>query len=573
MRDYKAEYLKWQDSSLFDQKTVEEIKNITDEREIEDRFYKDLSFGTGGLRGIIGAGTNRMNLYTVGKATQGFANFINENASCPSVVIGYDSRNMSYEFAVDTALIFVANGIKAYLFDALRPTPELSFAIRTLKATAGVMITASHNPPEYNGYKAFWSDGAQLTAPLDRMVIDKVNEVSDYSMIKRVEYDCALKSGELQIIGESIDNLYVETIKSAIINVESIKKQAKNVKIVYTPLNGTGRIPILRTLGELGFDKVWCVKEQELPDGNFPTLKYPNPEDKNAFNLALELAKKVNADIVMATDPDADRLGIYVKTENGYAPFTGNMSGLLLAEYELSQLKERGILGENSSDFALVTTIVSSDMAKSIAKEYGVTLFEVLTGFKYIGEKIRLFEQAIKDNDGKIDGKKGAYRFLFGYEESYGCLLGTHARDKDAVMAVTILAEAACYYKDKGVSLYEQMENIYKKYGYFKESLTSKILSGIDGVEKMKSIMQNLRENPPTEIGGRTVVRVFDYSLGNVNNLPKSDVLYFELENGWCAVRPSGTEPKIKFYYGVKGVSNAEAESGLEQLSKALLRL
>lgn len=471
MELYREQYKYWCESPVFDEATREELKSLTDESQIKDRFYKNLSFGTGGLRGIIGAGTNRMNVYTVGKSTQGLANFINKQTTDGSVVIAYDSRRMSPEFALDSALILAANGIKAYLFDSLRPTPELSFAVRKLHATAGIVITASHNPPQYNGYKVYWSDGGQIVPPYDKLIIDEVNAVTNYSAIKRMDRESALNGGLLEIIGAEVDDVYIAELKKLILNPNVIKKVSKDIKIVYTPLHGTGNIPVRRVLKELGFENVWVVPEQELPDGNFTTLKYPNPEDPAAFTYALNLAKQVDADIVLATDPDADRLGVYAKdTKTGtYMPFTGNMSGLLIAEYELSQREQKGLLPQNRADGALVTTIVSSNMAFDIANAYGLTVIEVLTGFKYIGEQIKLFEQAKANNGGRLDGKKYAYEYEFGFEESYGCLVGTHARDKDAVMAVTALAEAAAYYLSKDLTLCDQMANIYKKYGFYKE--------------------------------------------------------------------------------------------------------
>lgn len=581
MNNYKEKYLEWLSGDVFDKETKAELKSVTDEKEIEDRFYKDLSFGTGGLRGIIGAGTNRMNKYTVGKASQGLSDYINETTANGSVAIAYDSRRMSKEFALSSALVFAANGITAYLFEELRPTPELSFAVRHLKTTAGVVITASHNPPEYNGYKVYLGDGAQIVAPYDKRIIEKVNAVSDFSLIKTTDETSAVKSGKLKFIGKEIDDAYIAAVKSVVLNRDCIKKFADELKIVYTPLNGTGKTPVLRALKELGFNKVWTVKEQTEPDGNFPTLKYPNPEDPAAFDLALKLAKEVDADIVMATDPDADRLGIYAKDENGdYLPFTGNMSGALLCEYELSQKKEKGMLPKNTKDAVIISTVVTSDMAKSIANFYGVTHKEVLTGFKYIGEQINLYEKAIENNERNFSADKGAYDYVFGYEESYGCLIGTHARDKDAVVAVTALSEAAAYYKSKGISLCDQMQNIYKKYGYYKEILFTQTLAGKDGADRIKTLSEKFRNLGTEEIGGQKIVAVRDYlkserksadGLTSVIDLPKSDVTYFELENGWCCVRPSGTEPKIKFYVGVKGESSKDADEKINLIKKHLL--
>lgn len=583
---YREEYEKWCSSNIFDLETRKEVLSLTDENEIKDRFYKQLSFGTGGLRGIIGAGTNRMNIYTVGKASQGLSKFINSQTKCGSIVIAYDSRNMSYEFALDSALIFAANGIKSYLFESLRSTPELSFAVRKLKATAGIVITASHNPPKYNGYKVYWTDGGQIVPPYDKLIISEVNAISDYSAIKKISEKQAKEKGLLQTIGKEIDDAYIAELKKLILNPDIIKSVSKDIKIVYTPLNGTGNIPVRRVLKEIGFDNVWVVPEQEEPDGNFTTLEYPNPEDPKAFTYALALAKKVDADIVLATDPDADRLGVYAKdVKTGeYMAFTGNMSGLLIAEYELSQRKIKGLLPENPKNGALVTTIVSSDMAFDIAKEYGLTVIEVLTGFKYIGEQIKLFEDAKQKNGGKPDYTKYAFEYEFGYEESYGCLVGTHARDKDAVMAVTALCEAAAYYKSNGLTLWDQMQKIYSKYGYYKEGLATQTLPGSDGAAKITAMMESVRVNPPKSIGGCKVLALRDYGkdirydfLNNSKSstgLPKSNVLYFELENNsWCCVRPSGTEPKIKFYFGVKGKNSQNAQELLNAVKTDLLRL
>lgn len=581
MIDYKRRYNEWLKSDVFDAETKSELENLTDEKEIEDRFYKDLSFGTGGLRGVIGAGTNRMNKYTVGKASQGLADYINSVTNKGSVVIAYDSRRMSREFACVSALVFAANGIKAYVFDDLRPTPELSFAVRYLKTTAGVVITASHNPPEYNGYKVYLCDGAQIVPPYDKMIITCVNAVSDFSAIRTIDEKSAKSDGLLEYVGKDIDDAYISAVKSVVLNSDSIADRSDDLKIVYTPLNGTGKEPVLRTLKELGFKNVWTVPEQTEPNGDFPTLKYPNPEDPAAFDLALKLAKEKNADIVMATDPDADRLGIYAKDVDGtYMPFTGNMSGLLLCEYELSQRKQKGLLPKYSKDGAIISTIVTSDMAKSIAESYGVTHFEVLTGFKYIGEKINDFEKAIDNNGGRLSAAKNAYAYLFGFEESYGCLIGTHARDKDAIVAVTVLAEAVAYYKSKGVSLCEQMQKIYEKYGCFRETLFTETFSGKDGAEKIKRLSDNFRNYIPEKLGDEKIVAVRDYAssirktidgYSEKLDLPVSNVVYYEFENGWCCVRPSGTEPKIKFYVGVKGKSVKDADKRIEKIKKDLL--
>ena len=568
--DAKKRYEEWMENPYFDKDTKAELKSIeSDEKEIEERFYRDLEFGTGGLRGIIGAGTNRMNIYTVRKATQGLANFIRkEKAEKKGAAIAFDSRNMSPEFAQEAALCLAANGIKAYIFPSLRPTPMLSFALRELGCTAGIVITASHNPPEYNGYKVYWEDGAQITYPKDEQIIGEVNAVTDYASVKTMNREDAEKAGLYQVIGSEIDDKYIEALKSLAIHPEIIRQEAQNLKIVYTPLHGTGNIPVRRILKELGFEKVYVVKEQELPNGDFPTVSYPNPEDKNAFKLALELAKEVDVDIVLASDADADRLGVYAKdTKTGeYMSFTGNMSGMLILEYILSQKKALGTLPENG---AVVTTIVSGKMSREITRDYGMTLIETLTGFKYIGEQIKFFEQ---NHD---------HTYVFGYEESYGCLVGTHARDKDAVVAVMALCEVAAYCRHQGITLCDQMENLFKKYGYYKEGLCTVTLKGQEGAKKIQSMMEQIRTKVPETIGGLKVLQFRDYredvakdcvtGQETTTGLPKSNVLYFELEDGaWCCIRPSGTEPKIKFYIGVKGTDNADAQKKLDELTKAV---
>ena len=584
--DVKAEYTRWCTDPVFDEATHAELRSISDEKEIEDRFYKNLSFGTGGLRGVIGAGTNRMNLYTVGKATQGLADFIRTQTQSGSVAIAYDSRRMSPEFAMRAACILAANGIKAYLFESLRPTPELSFAVRFLHATAGIVITASHNPPQYNGYKVYWSDGGQIVPPYDKRIIDCVNAVKDYDCVRTMSEEEAKRSGMLEIIGKEIDDAYMAAIKTLVLEHGAIQKMAKDIRIVYTPLNGTGYMPVTRVLSELGFEQVFTVPEQSQPDGNFPTLRYPNPEDPAAFSYALALAEKADADIILATDPDADRLGVYAKDSatGKYMPFTGNMSGLLIAEYELSRREEKGLLPADRADGALVTTIVSSNMAFPIARAYGLSVVEVLTGFKYIGEQIKLFEEAREKNGGKLDHKKGAYEYEFGFEESYGCLVGTHARDKDAVVAVMALCEAAAYYKSLGKTLWDQMLEIYAKYGYYREALESITIPGAEGAQKIEAIIAGLRADIPQTIGEEKVIAMRDYRAGIRTSLadgkqtqlllPKSNVLYFELEgDGWCCVRPSGTEPKIKFYFGVKADTMQKADEKLRLLKAGLLEL
>ena len=569
MEEYINKYEKWLNDPCFDEDTKKELEEIKgNDKEIEDRFYKDLEFGTAGLRGVIGAGTNRMNKYTVGKATQGLANFIlKEGTQNKGVAIAYDSRHKSKEFSEETALCLNANGIKTYVFESLRPVPELSFTVRKLGCTAGVMITASHNPPEYNGYKVYWDDGAQIVPPKDKQIIDEVNAITDFSTIKTMDKNEAVEKGLYVQIGKDVDDAFINTLKSLVLNPDIIKKEQDDVTIVYTPLHGAGNVPVQRVLKELGFTHVYVVPEQEKPDGDFPTVSYPNPEDKKAFKLALELAEKVDADVVLATDPDSDRLGVYSKDENGeYVSYTGNMSALLIAEYELSQKKEKGLLPSNG---AIITTIVSSNMTKDLAKEYGLTMFETLTGFKWIGEKIRQFEE-----------NNNNYVYEFGFEESYGCLISPHARDKDGISAVMALCEATAYYKSKGITLWEQMLNIYKKYGFYKEGQVSITLKGADGAEQIKAMMEKMRKNPPKKLGSYDVLEVRDYKEHTIvkadgtkgkTDLPTSNVLYYDLnDNSWCCVRPSGTEPKIKFYMGVKGKSMEEAEQKLEELTEAM---
>ena len=571
--DYLKEYQRWCEDPSFDVETKKELELIkNDEEEIKDRFYKELEFGTAGLRGVIGMGTNRMNKYTVGKATQGLANYIIEQGvQDKGVAISYDSRKMSDEFSMQTALILNANGIKTYLFESLRPVPELSFAVRQLGCTAGIMITASHNPPKYNGYKVYWDDGSQIVAPRDKDIINKVRNITDFKEIKTISKEEAIKKGLFNLIGIEMDDKYIATLKSHILNSEIVEKEGKELKIVYTPLHGTGNTIVERLLNELGFKNVYVVPEQAKPDGNFPTVDYPNPEDKKAFKLALELAKKVDADVVLATDPDADRLGIYAKdTKTGeYMPYTGNMSALLIAEYRISQMKEKNILPKNGM---LITTIVSSNLAKAIADNYNLECIEVLTGFKNIGAVMKRAEE----NKDKT--------YVFGFEESYGCLIGDYARDKDGIAAVMSLCEAAAYYKSKGITLWDQMNNIYKKYGYYKEDQVSIVLEGAEGAEKIKQMMTDTRNKEVKQIGKYKVLTFKDIEKDYVKNmvtgeesksgLPKSNVLYYELENdAWCCIRPSGTEPKIKLYIGVKGISDEIASTELEALKEAMVKL
>ena len=567
---YMEEYRFWLEDPYFDDATKAELKAIGDDAaQIEDRFYKDLEFGTGGLRGVIGAGTNRMNIYTVRKATQGLANYIlKAGTQDKGVAIAYDSRRMSPEFADEAGLCLAANGIKAYVFDALRPTPELSFALRTLGCTAGIVVTASHNPPEYNGYKVYWEDGAQVTSPRDKEIIAEVRAVTDYNSVKTMDKDQAIEKGLYQVIGSEIDDKYMAELKKQIIHPEIIAQVADDIKIVYTPFNGTGNVPARRILKEIGFKNVYVVPEQEMPDPNFTTLEYPNPEDPKAFKLALELANKVGADIVLATDPDADRLGIYAYDTKSkeYVPFTGNMSGMLIADYVLS---ERINTGTMPKDPMLVKTIVTTNMADVITKKYGVDMIEVLTGFKYIGEQIKW---AIE---------KGDHNYVFGLEESYGCLAGTHARDKDAIVAVMLLCEVAAWCKSKGITVWDRMIQMYEEYGYFKETQYSITLKGVEGSKQIAAIMENLRNDPPKQLGDYKVISFRDYDkdtvrdmeTGNVTKtgLPKSNVLYFELnDDAWCCARPSGTEPKLKFYMGVKGNSLDDATIKNEALTEAL---
>ncbi|OUO80764.1 phosphoglucomutase [Blautia sp. An249] len=571
--DYKEVYQEWLENPYFDENTKAELKAIEgDDKEIKERFYMDLEFGTAGLRGIIGAGTNRMNIYVVRRATQGLANYIlSVGKQSQGVAIAYDSRHMSPEFAQEAALCLAANGIKAYIFESLRPTPELSFALRHLGCVAGINVTASHNPPEYNGYKVYWEDGAQITPPHDSGIMGEVKAISDWNTVKTMDKAEAEKAGLYEVIGQAIDDAYIAELKKQILHMEAIEKEGKNLKIVYSPLHGTGNIPARRVLKELGFENVYVVKEQELPDGDFPTVSYPNPEAAEAFELGLKLAKEVDADLVLATDPDADRLGVRVKDKDGvYHDLTGNMSGCLLAEYEIGQRK--AINGELPEDGALVSTIVTSNLAGAIAKSYGVKFIEVLTGFKYIGQQILGFEES----------GKGTY--LFGFEESYGCLIGTYARDKDAIVATMALCEAAAYYKTQGKTLWDAMIDMYEKYGYYKDAIQSVTLKGIEGLQKIQEIMNTLREKPPVEIGGYKVTSTRDYKEDKVvdlatgeesrTGLPSSNVLYYDLtDDAWLCVRPSGTEPKVKFYYGVKGTSLEDADKKSEEMGKAVLEM
>mgnify|MGYP004719660803 FL=1 len=571
--EYKERYQDWLSNPYFDADTKAELEGLKDdENEIKERFYTDLEFGTAGLRGVIGAGTNRMNIYTVRKATQGLANYIQKSGNADKgVAIAFDSRRMSPEFADEAALCLAANGIKAYVFESLRPTPELSYAVRKLGCIAGINITASHNPPEYNGYKVYWEDGAQITPPHDKGIMDEVKAVVDYTTMKTMPLDEAKAKGLYEVIGKEVDDTYIAELKKQVLHQDAIDAVGKDLKIVYSPLHGTGNIPARRILKELGFENVYVVKEQELPDGEFPTVSYPNPEAAEAFELGLKLAKEVDADIVLATDPDADRLGVYVKdTKSGeYKVLTGNMSGCLLADYEIGQRKALYGLPE---DGKLIKTIVTSNMADAIAEYYGVGLIEVLTGFKYIGQQILGFEQT------------GKGQYLFGFEESYGCLIGTHARDKDAIVATMALCEAAAYYKTQGKTLWDAMIEMYERYGYYKDAIQSITLKGIEGLAKIQEILETLRKNPPAEIAGYKVLKARDYKKDTVQDmetgevtttgLPNSNVLYYDMPDGtWLCVRPSGTEPKVKFYYGVKGTSLEDADKKSEEMGEAVLQM
>ncbi len=571
--EYRKEYEQWLQDPYLDRKTHEELLSLAgNEKEIEDRFYRQLEFGTGGLRGIIGAGTNRMNIYTVRRATQGLANYIkSQKGQQKGVAIAFDSRNMSAEFSREAALCLNANGIKTYRFQTLHPTPELSFAVRELGCIAGIVITASHNPREYNGYKVYWEDGAQITPPHDRNIMREVEKVTSFYEIKTMSEEQAVAEGLYQVIGQEIDDLYIANVKGQGLHPELIEKEAENIRIVYSPLNGAGNIPVRRVLQELGFKKVYVVPKQEAADGDFPTLPYPNPEEPQAWTLALKLAQKKNADLVLTTDPDADRLGVYCKgkAEGEYICFTGNMCGVLIADYILQGRTNMGTMPENP---ALVETIVTTNMVKAIAKKYHVDVIETLTGFKYIGEQIRKFEET------------GDHNFVFGLEESYGCLTGTYTRDKDAVVAVMLVCEMAAFYKSQGKTLWDRMEELYRQYGYYKEDMASVILNGPDGIKDIQGIMDRFRKVSKNVLGENRVLSVRDYKEGlcrelitrkqKILPLPKSNVIYYELEhNAWCCVRPSGTEPKIKFYFGVCGESERDAENKLQKLKEDIFNI
>ena len=570
--DFRERYEEWLNNPNFGEEVKKELESIkNDEKEIEDRFYKDLEFGTAGLRGVIGYGTNRMNKYTVGKATLGLAEYIiKNNGQDRGVAIAYDCRHMSKEFSEEVALILNSKGIKTYIFEELAPTPELSFAVRELKCISGIVITASHNPPEYNGYKVYWEDGAQIISPIDRGIIDEVNKITDYSKITIMNKQEAEEKGLYNIIGKEMDDRYIEEIKKNILNLEAIKEQAEKLKIVYTPLHGTGGKLVTRVLSELGFKKVYTVEKQMLPDGDFPTVEYPNPEDPKAFKLAIELAKKVEADIILANDPDSDREGMFVRDNKGeYTRFNGNMTSLLIAEYIFSQMKQKNIMPENG---AMIKTIVSSNLAEAIAKEYKLKLFKTLTGFKHMAKIMR---------ENETDNK---YKILFSYEESFGCIIGTHVRDKDGIVAIMSLCELSAFYKNKGISIYDQMQNIYQKYGYYLEDQYTITKKGAEGAIKIKETMEKIRSKLPKQIGKYNIISISDYEQMKYRNLktgdekatelPKSNVLYYVLENdNWCCIRPSGTEPKIKMYFGIKANSNEEAQKELEELKNEMITI
>ena len=573
MKDYMKIYEEWLSNPYFDEEAKAELRAIAgDENDIKERFYMDLEFGTAGLRGIIGAGINRMNIYVVRRATQGLANYIiKQGGASKGVAIAYDSRRMSPEFADEAARTLAANGIKAYKFESLRPTPELSFAVRELGCIAGINVTASHNPPEYNGYKVYWEDGAQFTPPHDKGVTEEVLAIEDLSTVKTMSAEDAMAAGLYEIIGAEIDDKYIANVKAQVVNQDAIDKMQDSIKIVYTPLHGTGNLPVRRALKEIGFEHVYVVPEQELPDGEFPTVSYPNPEAEEAFTLGLKLAKEKDADLVLATDPDADRLGVYVKdTKSGsYIPLTGNMSGSLLCEYVLSQKQAKG---EIPADGQVIKSIVTTNLVDAIAKGYNTELVEVLTGFKYIGQQILKEETT------------GYGKYMFGLEESYGCLIGTYARDKDAVSASVALCEAAAYYKTKDMTLWDAMVAIYDKYGYYKDAVKAIGLKGIEGLAKIQSIMETLRNDAPKQVGDYTVISARDYKLDTIKDmktgevkptgLPSSNVLYYDMnDDAWLCVRPSGTEPKIKFYYGIKGTSLEDADAKSAALGEAVMAM
>ncbi|GIO62914.1 phospho-sugar mutase [Paenibacillus cineris] len=553
----------WLQDPSIDEETKRELEGLSDQPlELEDRFYKDLEFGTGGLRGVIGAGSNRINRYTVGKATQGFARYILEQhgsaEGTPSVVIAHDSRHFSPEFALEAALVLAGNGITAKLFPSLRPTPQLSFSVRHLGATGGIVITASHNPPEYNGYKVYNAEGGQLVPDEAEKVISYIQQVDSFAAVKRLDQQEAEAKGLLVWLGQEDDDAFIRTVAEVSVNREAIASTlGKNFKIVYTPLHGTGNIPVRRVLEEVGFTNVHIVAEQEQPDAEFSTVKSPNPEEREAFTLAMKVGQEIGADLLIGTDPDADRMGAVVKNQAGeFVVLSGNQSGALMIYYLLSQLKEAGKLPSNG---AVIKTIVTSEMGATIAEHFGAEVFNTLTGFKYIGEKMTQFE------------KSGSHTYLFGYEESYGYLAGNYARDKDAVLASLLICEAGAYYKAQGKTLYEVLQELYEQFGYFQEKLESRTLKGKDGLAQIQAKMSDWRSNPPQTVAGKTVTQVLDYSKG-LDGLPKENVLKYMLEDGsWFCLRPSGTEPKIKVYFAVRGDSLDDANARIQKLSDEVM--
>ncbi|WP_102399923.1 phospho-sugar mutase [Haloimpatiens massiliensis] len=568
---YNEKYQLWINSNFIDKETKKELINIKNEKEKEDRFYKDLQFGTGGLRGIIGAGSNRMNIYTVGKATEGLGRYlINKNGAEASVSIAYDSRNKSKEFAEAAAMVLCAKGIKVNLFESLRPTPMLSFTVRHLKSSAGIVITASHNPKEYNGYKVYGEDGGQITDSTADAIISEINGIEDFNEIKFMEIEKAKEEGILSIIGEEVDNVYMERVKDLSIRKSLIKEKADELKIIYTPIHGSGNKPVRRVLKELGYEKVYTVKEQEKPDGNFPTVDYPNPEDPRVFDIALKMAEDIEPDLIFGTDPDCDRIGVVVKNKEGqYKVLTGNQTGALLMEYILSSLKEEQKLPRNG---VVIKTIVTTEIARKIAREYNVEIIDVLTGFKYIGEKMKEFEE------------KGDKKYIFGFEESYGYLTGDFVRDKDAVITSMLICEMALYYKSKGLTLYDALQKLYNKYGFYKEELVSITLKGKEGQEKIEKLMEHLRHSMKAHLNEIKIIKKFDYKLGiqkdlvKINeeeiDLPKSNVLKFILEDNSCfVVRPSGTEPKIKIYLSVVGDSSENCKGKMIKFKEQVMSL
>lgn len=570
MMDFRQGYNRWLNEEKVDEALKNELQAIENEKEIEDRFYKNLEFGTGGLRGKIAAGSNRMNVYTIGKATQGLATYLLKHKAEPSVAIAYDSRNMSKEFADQAASVLAANGVKVFLYPSLRPTPMLSFTVRHLETDAGIVITASHNPKEYNGYKVYGNDGGQITDEAAKEILSYIDAADIFEDVKVMALEKAEKEGKLEYITEEVDKAYYHQVETLCIRKDLIKEKASELKIIYTPIHGSGNIPVRTMLNKLGFTNVAVVKEQELPDGNFPTAPYPNPEDKRVFELAIEMAKETAPDLIFGTDPDCDRIGVVVKeSADSYKVLTGNQVGILLSDYILNARKEMGTL---SGQDTIVKTIVTSDMVKSIATHYGTQVMDVLTGFKYIGEKIKEFLET------------GANNFVFGYEESYGYLSGDFVRDKDAVIASVLIAEMALYYRTQGKNLYEALEDLFKQYGYYREDLVSIQMEGKDGQEKIQAIISNLRENAPKEVGGIRVVRVEDYKLSKAYNvlegaeeaifLPTSNVMKFILEDGsWFVVRPSGTEPKMKIYVSIIGQDEKDATNKVENFKKQVLEL